>query len=71
MWKPQPDSPEQTLRHATRLLEFMNEKTLKEIDQSIAAMVEMGAGPYVIDPLIRVRERHRKAFKHTAKLLSQ
>jgi|TARA_R110000850_G_scaffold16861_1_gene52197 hypothetical protein len=70
MWKPHTDSPEQTLRHATRLLEFMNEKTLKQLDQSIAAMVEMGAGPDVIDPLNRVRERHRKAFNHTIKLLA-
>jgi hypothetical protein len=62
-------NPEARLRIMKRRLEFLNKQTLKSIDRSIAGLIEMGAGPDVIDPLKRVRERHRKAFKHTIKVM--
>lgn len=71
MYKAEPDCPHQKVANAIRLLAFMNEKTLDQIDKSIEALIEMGAGPDIIDPIERVRERHRKAFNHTAKLLNR
>ena len=62
-------NPEARLRIMTRRLKFLNRQTLASIDKSIAGLVEMGAGPDVIDPIKRVRERHRKAFNHTIKVI--
>ena len=62
-------NPEARLRTMKRRLQFMNKQTLHSIDRSIEGLIEMGAGPDVIDPIKRVRERHRKAFNHTLKLL--
>ena len=70
MYTTDPDCPHRRVANATRLLTFMNEKTLDQIDKSIEALIEMGAGPDIIDPIERVRERHRKAFKHTIKVIN-
>ena len=64
-------NPEARLRIMKRRIEFLNRQTLASIDKTIAGLVEMGAGPDVINPMERVRERHRKAFKHTMKLIDE
>lgn len=64
-------NPHARLRIMERRLQFLNKQTLHSIDSSIEQLIQMGAGPDVIDPIKRVRDRHRKAFNHTAKLLSQ
>ena len=64
-------TPEVRIAKTQRILHFLNKQTLRSLDDSIEALIEMGAGSDVIDPLQRVRERHRKAFKHTMKLMHE